>query len=81
MVNVDPALYDPYVITTKKGEKLLYVRMLKAMYGLMRAALLFYIKLRQDLEEFGFQMNEYDPCVANKMVNGKQMTVTWHVTI
>jgi hypothetical protein len=79
MVSIDPALYGPYVITTKKGEKLLYVKMMKAMYGLLRAALLFYLKLRGDLEEFGFTMNEYDPCVANKMINGKQMTVTWHV--
>jgi hypothetical protein len=41
MVTINPALYGPYVITTKRGEKLLYVKMLKAMYGLMRAALLF----------------------------------------
>ena len=27
----------------------------------------------------GFVINPYDPCVANKMVNGKQMTVCWHV--
>jgi hypothetical protein len=51
----------------------------KAMYGLMRAALLFYWKLRADLEEFGFKFNDYDPCVANKMIIGKQMTVTFHV--
>ena len=24
-------------------------------------------------------MNPYDPCIANKIRNGKQMTVTWHV--
>ncbi len=24
-------------------------------------------------------MNDYDPCVANKIVNGTQMTVTWYV--
>ena len=27
----------------------------------------------------GFEVNPYDPCVANKMVNGKQMTICWHV--
>ena len=27
----------------------------------------------------GFEVNPYDPCVANKMINGLQMTVTWHV--
>ena len=27
----------------------------------------------------GFEVNPYDPCVANKMVNGHQMTIRWHV--
>ena len=27
----------------------------------------------------GFIINTYDPCVANKMVKGKQFTVVWHV--
>jgi hypothetical protein len=27
----------------------------------------------------GFEINPYDPCVANKMVNGSQMTIRWHV--
>eukprot|EP00804_Cyclotella_cryptica_P008705 CCRYP_018534-RA/>CCRYP_018534-RA protein AED:0.44 eAED:0.44 QI:0/-1/0/1/-1/0/1/0/198 len=53
--------------------------MQKAMYGLLRSALLFYLKLRKDLEAFGFMINDYDPCIANKMVNGTQMTVVWHV--
>ena len=26
-----------------------------------------------------FKVNPYDPCIANKMINGKQMTVIWHV--
>ena len=27
----------------------------------------------------GFEINAYDPCVANKIVNGIEITVTWHV--
>jgi len=27
----------------------------------------------------GFTINPYDPCIANKMVNGSQMSVRWHV--
>jgi hypothetical protein len=75
MVQVDPELYGPYLIKSAKGESILYVRMLKAMYGLLRSALLFYLKLVKDLRAYGFELNEYDPCVANKMVNGAQMTV------
>eukprot|EP00956_Cyclotella_meneghiniana_P028301 scaffold65295_cov71-Cyclotella_meneghiniana.AAC.14 len=79
MVKIDPQLYGPYLTKNKKGESILYVKMLKAMYGLLRSALLFYLKLVKDLTDFGFTMNPYDPCVANKMVNGKQLTVAWHV--
>jgi hypothetical protein len=80
MVQVDPELYGPYVRKTAKGESILYVKMLKAMYGLLRSALLFYLKLVKDLIDYGFELNPYDPCIANKIVNGKQMTVVaWHV--
>eukprot|EP00804_Cyclotella_cryptica_P006122 CCRYP_010732-RA/>CCRYP_010732-RA protein AED:0.20 eAED:0.22 QI:0/0/0/1/1/1/2/0/901 len=79
MAKVKPKLYRPYIVTTLRGESILYVKMQKAMYGLLRSALLFYLKLRRDLEAFGFVVNDYDPCVANKIVNGTQITVMWHV--
>ena len=40
---------------------------------------MFYKKLRADLEEMGFKVNPYDPCVANKMIKGAQCTICWHV--
>ena len=49
---------------------MLYVQIKKALYGMLRAALLFYRKLRADLEDMGFKINFYGPCVANKIVNG-----------
>jgi hypothetical protein len=50
------------------------------MHGLLRSALSFYWKLRRELEDFGFVINPYDPCVANRTSNwGKQQTVLWHV--
>ena len=58
---------------------MLYVRMSKALYGLLKYALDFYNKLRSDLEGNGFFINPYDPCVANKVVNSKQVIVIWHV--
>ena len=79
MVLVDPKLYRPFVIVTSKDEKLLYVQMKTAMYGLLWRALSFYLRLVQDLKEFRFELNPYDPCVANRTVQGTQMTVTWHV--
>ena len=66
-------------ITIEKGKTVLYVEALKAIYGTLRASLLFYKKLVRDLKSIGFVINPYDPCVANKTVDGKQMTVVWHV--
>ena len=51
----------------------------KALYDLLQSALIFYKKLRKDLETYGFVINPYDPCVANDVVESHQMTVRWHV--
>ena len=46
---------------------------------LSKSTLLFYEKLVGDLEAYGFRINPYDMCVANKMIGRKQLTVFWHV--
>jgi hypothetical protein len=79
MVQVTQNLYRKYITVDRKGTAILYVKMQKALYGLMRNALLFYRKLVANLESDGFVLNPYNSCVANKVVNGKQMTVCWHV--
>ena len=43
------------------------------------SAMLFYYKLTKALLSYGFDLNPYNPCVVNKMVNGEQLTVCWHV--
>jgi hypothetical protein len=70
--------YERYIVI-KGGQRVLYVLLLKALYGTMHAALLFWRKLTSKLQEWGFEMNPHDPCVANKMMNGTQCTITWHV--
>ena len=79
LVQLEPTMYQKYVAVGPNREPILYVRLLKALYGLLRSALLFYKKLRGDPKKMGFEVNPYDPCVANKMINGSQMTVMWHV--
>jgi hypothetical protein len=78
MAKTDPKLYRKYLID-EKGKKVLYLRLQKALYGMMKSALLFYRKLISELKGMGFEVNPYDPCVVNKMVNGSQMMVRWHV--
>jgi hypothetical protein len=45
----------------------------------MVASLLYYRKFVKSLTSIGFVINPYDACVANKMINGKQMAICWHV--
>jgi hypothetical protein len=39
----------------------------------------FYKKLVGELQSMGFEINLYDSCIANKMVNGSQTTIRWHI--
>ena len=56
MVQVAPNLYRKYISVDRKGTAILYVKMQKAMYGLLRSALLFYRKLIKELKEMGFEI-------------------------
>ena len=49
------------------------------MYSTLKAALLFWKRLSLQLQAWGFKLNAYDSCVANKDINGKQCTIVWHV--
>jgi hypothetical protein len=42
MIQIAPEVYRRYVTVDRKGTKVLYVKLQKALYGLMRASLLFY---------------------------------------
>eukprot|EP00957_Ditylum_brightwellii_P055616 4214755-Ditylum_brightwellii.AAC.1 len=45
----------------------------------MKAALLFWENVANALQEWGFEINPYDWCVASKEINGSQCSVVWHV--
>ena len=70
--------YQDYV-AQERGKPALYARLKKALYGTVQGSYLFWVDLSTELERLGFEVNPYDWCVANKTVNGKQVTVTWHV--
>ena len=78
LVEIDPETYGPFM-TEERGRPVLYVVVLKALYGMLIASLLWYKQFRGDLESIGFVFNPYDPCVANRMVDGKQQTIRFHV--
>ena len=66
-------------IVYEKGRKVLYLRVLRAVYGAIESALLWYNLYKETLEKLGFKLNPYDKCVANKEIDGSQCTIVWYV--
>jgi hypothetical protein len=71
LVKIDPKLYRKYLLI-KKGKPVInmYVQLKKAFYGTLQAGLLFWNDLTKNPEEIGLQINPYDWCYANKMIEG-----------
>ena len=66
----------------EKGQKVIYGKVNKALYGTLNASLLFWKDLTGTIDEWkfdndndGFILNTYDTCVANCMINRKQCTI------
>jgi hypothetical protein len=55
------------------------VQFQNALYVTMVASLLYYRKFIKSLTDIDFVINPYDPCIANKMIEGDQMTICFHV--
>ena len=66
-------------ILYENGVKVLYLRVLRAIYGCIRSALLWYNLYSETLVKEGYKINPYDRCVANKLINGRQCTLVWYV--
>jgi Reverse transcriptase (RNA-dependent DNA polymerase) len=79
LVEIAPEVYKPYVSINHRGEKTIILRCQNAIYGTMVASLHYYKKFTKSLLDEGFTLNPYDPCVANKTVEGNQITICFHV--
>ena len=80
MCDINPE-YKEHIVyeNTKKGKRIkcLYVKVLRALYGCLKSALLWYNLYSSTLIKMGFKINDYDRCIANKMINGKQCTIVF----
>jgi hypothetical protein len=74
LIKLDPS-YSKYLCR----DNTLVVLLEKALYGCVESAKLWYDHLVASLVRMGFTANRYEPCVMNKMVNGKQATICIHV--
>ncbi|KAG7374846.1 reverse transcriptase RNA-dependent DNA polymerase [Nitzschia inconspicua] len=78
LLRMEPSYHQ--FVTYENGKKVLYAQLDKALYGAVQSALLFWKKLSTFVvETLGFEINPYDACVANKIINGKQFTIAWYV--
>jgi len=78
MGRLDPKKHQQH-IQHEKGKPVLHAKLNKALCGTLQAAQLFWQDLTSVLAGWGFELNGCDRCVANKVINGKQCTILWHV--
>jgi hypothetical protein len=78
LVELNPEPYGPCVVY-ERNRKVLYVQVMRAIYEMLEAAILWYKKFQGELEEKGLKFNPYDPCVANRTEKGSQHTLLFHV--
>ena len=79
LVEIDPDVYKSHVTNEKKGAKQLIIQCQNALYGTLVEILLYYRKFTKSLTDIGFKINPYDPCVANKIIDGQHMTISYHM--
>jgi hypothetical protein len=82
MGNVEAAVItaiDPKYKKFVNEDGTLLLRLLRALYGCIESARLWYQELAKALEEEGFKANDVEPCVFNKTINGLQITVVVYV--
>ena len=68
---INPSYHKNIIWSKDCKKKLLYGRLVKAVYGTLLGAIIFCNKLFKHLTDHGFTQNKYDMCTFNKMVNGE----------
>ena len=78
LIRLDPS-YKRF-LTYHCGKPVINTELNKALYGTLQAALLFWQNLSGFLiKKLGLEANPYDFCVVNKIIDGSQCTISWHV--
>ena len=58
-------------VVMKRGKKILYVQLDKALYGCVQSALVWYKLYLSTLKDMGFELNPNDMCVEKPNIDGK----------
>ena len=59
--------------------KVIYILLMKALYGCMESALMLYDLYSKTLKSQVLLINTYDSCIANSTIQDKQCTIAWYV--
>ena len=78
MVQADPEKYSKCV-RMEYGKKVLYLGIVKALYGCIKSGIIRYKLFSEILSGHGFVLNPYDLCILNKTIEGKYCTLTWYM--
>ena len=74
LIQIDPS-YRKFL----NDKQEMVVKLKKALYGCLQSARLWFELLVKELIGFGYLQNAIDPCVLNRIVDGKQSTLLLHV--
>ena len=74
-----PRIQEVHCLQRRKKQRVLYLCVLRALYGCLESALLWYNLYSKTLKDIGFEINPYNSCVANNMIDGNQCTVAFYV--
>ena len=66
-------------VAMERGKMAMHLECTNVTHGTLKAALSFHGAFVKNTEAAGFELNPHDGCTANKIINGKQMTMPWHV--
>lgn len=77
MLEVDKS-YGQF-LNVENGRRNMFLKLNKALYGTLKAAIIWYNTFTEVLKGIGFKINRYDPCVANVFIGDSQATIVWHV--
>ena len=64
-------------VIIENGKRVLYIKAVRAVYGCIQSTLLWYNLYTNTLKDKSFEINLYDKCIANKMIDDNQCTIGW----
>ena len=66
-------------VRVENGVKVIYLQLLKNLYGCMKSALLWYDLYSKTFKSQGVLINPYDRCITNNTIRDKKCTIAWYV--